>query len=169
MSRLIPEKQARRMIRKPIVNDVEAMRALINDSAELGKMLFRPAVELYEHLRDFLVYELDGRVVGCCALHVYWKDIAEVRSLAVEAGLRGRGIGKELVRAALEEARRLGVMRVFALTLETKFFAAIGFEQVPHDDLPLKVWTDCVKCPRKDCCDETAMIYNLNPVVPPPS
>ncbi|MBN2211450.1 MAG: N-acetyltransferase [Sedimentisphaerales bacterium] len=162
MSRLDPDKQARLMIRKPLVSDVEAIRELINDSAELGKMLFRPAAELYEHLRDFHVYEQDGRVVGCCALHVYWKDLAEVKSLAVESQLRGKGIGKTLVRAALEEAGRLGVGRVFALTLETKFFENLGFERVDFDALPLKVWTDCVKCPRKDCCDETALIYSLS-------
>src|SRR5689334_576362 len=96
------------MIRPATIHDVPRMQEIINSHAELGKMLFKSYAQLYESLRDFAVYELDGNVVGCTALAILWNDLSEVRSLAVDDKYRGRGIGSDLVRWCISEARRLG-------------------------------------------------------------
>jgi amino-acid N-acetyltransferase len=132
-------------------------------------MLFKSYAQIYEGLRDFAVYEIestDGRqVVGCVALAVLWADLAEVRSLAVDDRFRGRGIGTRLAEWCIAEARRLGIRKLMALTYEQRFFEKLGFEVVPKDTLPLKVWSDCVQCPKRDGCDEIAMVLEL-PDVP---
>src|SRR5579871_2444702 len=99
------------MIRPANINDVPRIQEIINSHAELGKMLFKSYGQLYESLRDFGVFEEDGEVVGCVALTIIWADLSEVRSLAVDDTCRGRGIGKQLVQWAIDEARRLGIAR----------------------------------------------------------
>jgi amino-acid N-acetyltransferase len=164
----------RTMIRPATIHDIPRIQEIISSHAELGKMLFKSLAQLYESLRDFAVYELDaeandfrvapGLVVGCTALSVLWADLAEVRSLAVDEDYRGRGIGRRLVEWAADEARRLQIRRIMALTYEQAFFEKLGFEVVQKESLPLKVWSDCVRCPKKDNCDEIAMVRNLRDV-----
>jgi amino-acid N-acetyltransferase len=149
------------LTRNATMADVPAIHGLITYHAELGRMLFRSHADLYEHLRDFFVYEQDGRVIGCCAVELVWRDLAEVKSLAVEEAHRGRGIGAGLVTAALAEAKRLRITRLFALTRDPEFFHRFGFETVSKESLPHKVWTDCVRCPVQDRCDEVAMLCIL--------
>ena len=144
------------MIRIATVHDVPRICDIINAHAERGRMLFKSYAQLYEDLRDFAVVERDGDIVGCCALTIIWADLAEVRSLAVDAKFMGKGIGRELVKWSVDEARRLHIRRLFALTYEQGFFAKLGFEVVEKDTLPLKVWSDCVRCPKRDGCDEIA-------------
>jgi amino-acid N-acetyltransferase len=135
-------------------------------------MLFRSHAELYEALRDFFVAEesaqgakggegVSGRVLGVCALEIVWGDLAEVRSLAVDPAHQGKGIGQALTRGVIEEAQRLGIARVFALTYEQRFFEKLGFQVVDKSALPLKVWSVCVKCPKRDGCDEIAMVRTV--------
>jgi amino-acid N-acetyltransferase len=152
------------MIRLATIHDVPAMQAIINSHAELGRMLFKSYAELYENLRDFAVYEIDGEVVGCTALAIIWADLAEVRSLAVEMNHQGRGIGRRLVEWCIAEARRLQIRRIMSLTYEQAFFEKLGFVTVPKESLPLKVWSDCVRCPKRDGCDEIAMVRELSDV-----
>jgi len=162
------------MIRPATIHDVPRIQEIINSHAELGRMLFRSLAQLYESLRDFAVYEIDGeiidgraasgRVVGCTALSVIWADLAEVRSLAVDEEYRARGIGRRLVEWAADEARRLQIRRLMCLTYERAFFEKLGFEIVAKDNLPLKVWSDCVRCPKRDDCDEIAMVRVLHDV-----
>ena len=146
--------------------DVPFIHRLITHHAELNRMLFRSHPDLYEHLRDFFVCVEPGgtgaRLVGCAALELVWRDLAEIKSLAVDESLRGKGIGRRLVGATLEEGRRLGLARVFALTREQTFFERLGFHVVPRESLPHKVWTDCVRCPLQENCDETAMVIDLH-------
>lgn len=149
------------MIRSARLTDVPAIQAIVNSHAERGKMLFKNFAQLYEALRDFAVYELDGRVVGCVAVTIIWADLAEVRSLAVAREHIGKGIGKQLVNWCIDEARRLGIRKLMSLTYEEAFFAKLGFVTVNKDTLPLKVWTDCVRCPKRDGCDEIAMVREL--------
>jgi amino-acid N-acetyltransferase len=99
--------------------------------------------------------------MGAGALEIVWADLAEVRSLAVDPAAQGRGVGRALVEAIVEEARRLKIQRVFALTYEEKFFAKLGFVTVEKAALPLKVWSACIKCPKRDGCDEIAMVRVL--------
>jgi amino-acid N-acetyltransferase len=162
------------MIRPATIHDVPRIQEIISSHAELGKMLFKSLAQLYESLRDFAVYEIDaerhdgrmssGRVVGCTAISVLWADLAEVRSLAVDEDYRGRGIGRRLVEWCAEEAGRLQIRRMMTLTYERAFFEKLGFEVVPKESLPLKVWSDCVRCPKKDNCDEIAMVRELRDV-----
>ncbi|MGC9259586.1 MAG: N-acetyltransferase [Phycisphaerae bacterium] len=158
------------MIRHAMVTDVPPIAGLIAQYARHGKMLFRSHAELYETLRDFLVYEAADsdaetpkRIIGVCALEIVWADLAEIKSLAVEAGFQGRGIGGQLVEAVIQEALALRIQRVFALTYEQRFFTKRGFHVVAKSTLPLKVWSDCVQCPKRDGCDEIAMVRELMP------
>ena len=152
--------------RPATVGDVPAIAALIAQFAQTGRMLFRSHAELYEAVRDFQVAEEGGSIVGVCALEVVWADLAEVRSLAVAPASQGRGVARALVNAVIEEAGRLRVQRVFALTYEEKFFAKLGFVTVEKAALPLKVWSACIKCPKRDGCDEIAMVRILQGNVP---
>jgi amino-acid N-acetyltransferase len=124
-------------------------------------MLFRSHAELYESLREFVVAEDAGEVVGICALEIVWADLAEVRSLAVHPGRQGKGIGRRLVEAVVEEARRLEVQRLFTLTYEQAFFERLGFAVVDKAALPTKVWSVCIKCPKRHGCDEIAMVRTI--------
>jgi amino-acid N-acetyltransferase len=149
------------MIRKAIIPDVKEMHRLLLDYARDGLLLSRSLAELYEMLRDFYVFEVDGRVVGTAALNICWEDLAELRSLAVHPDYNGRGAGKELVQACLDEARRLGIRRVFALTYKQEFFEKLGFEVIEKSQLPHKIWGDCMKCAKFPDCDEIAMAIEL--------
>ena len=135
-----------------------AIQKLVAHFAARGELLPRTLNELYQHLRDFFVCELDGEVVGICALSVYWEDLAEVRSLAVQEAHGGKGLGAALVNTCLEEATDLGVRRVFALTYRPGFFEKLGFRSIDKRELPQKIWKDCIKCAKFACCDETALI-----------
>jgi amino-acid N-acetyltransferase len=152
------------MIRPATIYDVPQIQKIINSHAELGKMLFKSLAQLYEDLRDFGVYEEDGQVLGCVGVTIIWADLAEVRSLAVDAGHVGRGIGRKLVEWTIAEARRLHIRRLMALTYEQRFFEKAGFEVVSKESLPMKVWSDCVACPKREGCDEIAMVKVLEDV-----
>jgi amino-acid N-acetyltransferase len=149
------------MIRPATIHDVPRMHEIVNSHAELGKMLFKSYAELYEHLRDFAVFERDGQVVGTTALAIIWADMAEIRSLAVDVAHQGHGIGRGLVEWTVAEARRLGIRKIMSLTYEQRFFEKLDFVVVAKESLPLKVWSDCVKCPKRDGCDEIAMVREL--------
>ena len=156
------------MMRSATIHDVPRIQEIICAHAELGKMLFKSYAQLYEDLRDFGVYETEGGdVVGCAALTIIWADLAEVRSLAVDEEYRGKGIGRKLVEWTVEEARRLGIRRLMALTYEQMFFERLGFDVVAKEALPLKVWSDCVRCPKRDGCDEIAVVRVLQDVEAP--
>ena len=145
-------------VRGAKITDARAIYALINSYAERDKMLFRSMADIYENLQAFTVAELDGNVVGCCALQIIWSDLAEIRSLAVDETNTEKGIGKMLVAAAIDQAAKLGLPRVFALTLNPDFFQKLGFKVIEKDALPMKVWSDCAKCPKQQNCDEIAVI-----------
>jgi amino-acid N-acetyltransferase len=148
-------------IRSAKISDVKAIHALINSYAERDRMLFRSVADIYENLQCFNVAGLDGSVVGCCALEIVWSDLAEIKSQAVDESNREKGIGRMLVAAAAEQAAALGVPRVFALTLEPDFFLKSGFEIVEKETLPMKVWSDCARCPKQQNCDEIAVIKSV--------
>jgi len=149
-------------IRKAHVEDVETIYRLIKAASMSGAVLARPVAELYETVRDFHVYQDERAMVrGCCALHVTWSDLAELRSLVVDEAHRGQGVGTALVRACIEEARRLRVRRVFALTSSVGFFTNLGFVVIDKHELPHKVWADCTRCVKFPDCDETPVLYHV--------
>lgn len=151
-------------LRDAHVADVPAMASVLNDYAERGLMLHRSQSELYDRVRDFRVAAAEGRILGVAGLRVMWANLAEVYALAVAPDARGAGLGRKLVGAAIELARALGIRRVFALTYERAFFERCGFEVVDRRTLPLKVWGECVRCPKHEACDEIAMVYTLDDV-----
>jgi amino-acid N-acetyltransferase len=128
-------------------------------------MLSRSREFLSEHVRDYVVAE-DGAFVGCCALAVLTRDLAEIRSLAVRPETSGRGVGKALVDACVEQARTLGLRRVFALTLVPEFFERCGFTLISLGRLPEKSAAECPVCPKRFACDEQAMLMNLDGTKP---
>ena len=149
-------------IRSAKISDVKAIYSLISDHAEQDKMLFRSMADIYENLQTFTVAEQNGDIVGCCALQIIWSDLAEIKSLAVDESKKGTGIGKALVEAAAEKAQKLGLPKIFALTLEPIFFEKAGFEVVTKESLPMKVWSDCARCPKQQNCDEIAVVKTVN-------
>jgi amino-acid N-acetyltransferase len=148
-------------VRSAKITDAKAIYSLINSYAEENKMLFRSMADIYENLQSFTVVELNGKVVGCCALQVIWSDLVEIKSLAVDEANTNKGVGKSLVAAAIEKAVQLGAPRVFALTLYPDFFQKLGFEVIQKDKLPMKVWSDCAKCSKQQNCDEIAVIKTM--------
>jgi amino-acid N-acetyltransferase len=150
------------MVRKARIDDVKVIFKFIEGFAVKGDMLHRPVSEIYNTLRDFYVYEVNGVILGTCALHVCWEDLAEVRSLAVDERAKEKGIGKALINACIEDAKTLGVTKLFALTYKEGYFKKMGFEIIDMKILPHKIWTDCVKCVKFPECDETAVMLILS-------
>ncbi|MGE5328516.1 MAG: N-acetyltransferase [Deltaproteobacteria bacterium] len=148
-------------IRKAKISDVEAIHSLINQYAGEGVMLPKPRMALYENLRDFIVAEEDGTVLGVGALHIIWEDLAEIRSLAVDRNSCKKGIGKKIVSELISEAKELGICEIFTLTYKLEFFEKCGFIKIDKEDLPKKVWKDCINCAKFPNCDENAMINKI--------
>jgi amino-acid N-acetyltransferase len=170
---------------KAQINDAQAIHDLINLYAQRGDMLPRTIGEVYENLRDFFVVRAElepvaalssdaieaprpgedgtgqGNFLGCAALHIVWSDMAELKSLAVPEDVQSRGVGSLLVRAAVEEARSIGLQRVFALTYRPAFFERLGFVQADVMTLPRKVWNECYRCPKFPSCNEIALTLDL--------
>ena len=118
------------MVRKAKLSDVKYIYKLILHFSRLGDVLPRPIIELYEHVRDFFVYEERDLIVGACALHICWEDLAEIRSLVVSEEYQGKGIGVQLVKACIEEAKVLEIPKIFALTRVPEFFEKLGFRRI---------------------------------------
>jgi amino-acid N-acetyltransferase len=153
------------LIRKARIGDVKWIHSMMKRFAEQGEILPRSLSELYDHLRDFFVCideeKGSAKLLGTCAMHICWEDIAEIRSLAVLPEYQEKRIGTELVDACLSEAVTLGIYKLFVLTYEPKFFEKFGFSQIDKAMLPHKIWADCLKCVKFPDCDETAMIITL--------
>ena len=150
------------LLRNANVKDVKNIHAALLEGAGQGVILPRSLSQLYNHSREFVVLEEeDGTFLGCSSLSIIWEDLAEVPSLYVVAEARGRGLGRKLVEACIDEARRLGIIKVFALTYQEAFFRCMGFEVVGKDTLPQKIWADCIHCVKFPDCDEIAMQRTL--------
>jgi len=150
------------MIRKAGIYDVTQIHALINYFAKQDVMLARSLNELYENIRDFWVFEDQKKVVACAALHVCWQDLAEIKSVAVAPIRQKMGIGKHLVVTCIEEAKDMGVKKVFVLTYKPAFFKQFGFTKTTTRALPHKIWAECIHCPKFPDCKETAMVKSLS-------
>ncbi|HXQ27495.1 MAG TPA: N-acetyltransferase [Candidatus Acidoferrales bacterium] len=149
--------------RNAALPDVERIHAIIQPYADEGTLLPRSMPELCENVRDFIVAEEDGRIAGCGALHLYGTHLAEIRSIAVSSQSKGHGVGRSLVNALMEEARRHTVSCVCLFTRIPDFFGRLGFEVARRQDLPDKIYKDCVHCPKLTDCDEIAMVMGKVP------
>ena len=148
-------------IRKAELRDVPELYRLINDYAKEHLLLPRTLTDLYEKVWEFTVAEEDGNLLGCGALKFYNQEIAEVRSLCVDRGLKRRGIGQKLTEVLLEEADRFGLKTVFALTVAPQFFSKLGFRETSRERFPTKVWRDCLRCELYNACNEKAVSLDL--------
>jgi amino-acid N-acetyltransferase len=148
-------------IRKATISDIKAIHRLVNEFAKRGEMIPRSLNDLYENIRDICVCEDRGELLGVCALHILWEDLAEIRSLSVKPASQRTGIGRRLVNSCVKEAEKLGIKRIFALTYHADFFAKIGFATIDKAELPQKIWGECLRCPKFPECDETAVIRVL--------
>ncbi len=147
-------------LRPAHMGDVRTIHTLLQDFADQGLLLPRSISSLYDQLRDFIVYDEDG-IQGVCALHISWDNLAEIRSLAVVGKMQGQGIGARLVRSCLDEANSLEISRVFVLTYQAEFFRKLGFIDIDKRELPHKIWSDCLHCPKFPDCDEESLIWTL--------
>jgi amino-acid N-acetyltransferase len=144
------------------MGDVKQIYGLLQYFAEKDLLLGRSLSSLYDQLRDFKVVvnsDEDQQIVGACSLHICWDNLAEIRSLAVAEKYQGRGFGSELVKASLAEAETLGISRIFTLTYQPNFFKGFGFQNIDKTELPHKVWSDCIHCPKFPDCNEEALIW----------
>ena len=152
------------IIRKARIKDVPQIFKLVNQMARLkNNLLPRSMSELYEHVRDFVVAVDDERVIGTCSLHIFWEDLAEVRSLAVDLEYQGQGWGDQLTKIIIEDAHDLGMLRLFTLTTIPVFFERFGFRTGTKEELPQKTWSECFRCPKFTECDETALLLDIAP------
>ena len=141
--------------------DVQTMVRIIAHYAAQGLMLPRSHQALEDALPGYLVADHDGEVIGCGGLDQYSNDTAEIYGLATAPENVVRGTGTTIVEALIEKARSEKISQVFAMTLAPAFFEKMGFRTVEHKDVPLKVWKDCVACPKYGNCDEIAMVLDL--------
>lgn len=150
-------------VRKARLADIPALLELINGYAANGIMLPRTEFEMSENIRDFTVANSGSRLLGCGALHFYSPTSGEVRSLAVDPDIKTRGVGRRIVEGLELEALENNLHALFAFTYVPAFFRKLGFREVERGELPLKVWKDCVRCPKFQCCDEIAVVKALRP------
>lgn len=148
-------------IEKAKIKDGLKIQKIINMYAKEGKMLERSLLEIYESIRDFFVYKRKGKIIGVVALTICWEDLAEIRSLAVVRTELDKSIGKKLVVECIKEAKKLEVKKIFVLTYIPEYFYKFGFKKVNRDDLPHKIWKDCIKCSKFPDCNEVPMIKEI--------
>ncbi|MDS1271930.1 amino-acid N-acetyltransferase [Lipingzhangella sp. LS1_29] len=133
-------------VRRARTRDVGRIRELIGTFESDRRMLAKSAVQLYEDIQEFWVADTQDReVVGCGALHVLWEDLGEVRTVAVDPCVQGRGVGHRIVAELLRTARMLGVRRVFCLTFETAFFGKHGFEPIQGTPVSARVYAELLR------------------------
>jgi len=152
------------VIRNARVRDVPQIFKLVNAMARLkNNLLPRSMSELYEHVRDFFVAVDGEQIIATCSLHIYWEDLAEVRSLAVDLNYQGQGWGDRLMKVTIAHGDELGLLRLFTLTTIPAFFERFDFVAATREQLPQKTWSECFKCTKFTECDETALLLDLAP------
>ena len=149
--------------RKARLPDAVRINQLIGGYSHDGTLLPRSLAEICENVRDFVVCEQQGEIVGCGALHLYGMHLTEVRSICVEPGHKGKGAGRSLLEALLAEAGQHDVSCVCLFTRIPEFFAHFGFRMARREELPDKIYKDCINCPRLHACDEIAMVRGVLP------
>jgi amino-acid N-acetyltransferase len=149
-------------LRGATLADVPAIERLVAPYVATGDLLPRSNYDLCRHIKEYVVIpDGDGQLVACGSLKIYSADLGEIAAIAVRQDHQDRGLGRAIVNALIEEGQRLGLSEVFGLTRQPGFFSRLGFQAVEKDRFPLKVWADCARCPRRDCCDEVAVSLRL--------
>ncbi len=147
---------------KPTLEDIPKMQKLIEPEVKEGIILPRSDDEVATNIRSYFTAKDDDKLIGFTALHIHSQNLAEIRSLIVDRAYRGKGIGKELIKQAILEAKILKVKKIFTLTYEKGFFEKMGFSEIAKELLPEhKIWADCIKCKHFPICNEIALIKEL--------
>jgi amino-acid N-acetyltransferase len=147
---------------KAILSDVKHMQDLVLPEVATGIILHRSDDEISTNIRSYILAKDADTLVGFVALHIHAVNLAEVRSLIVDKSTRGKGVGAQLVKKSIIDAKKLGVKKVFTLTYQKEFFEKLNFKEIPKESLPEhKIWADCIKCKHFPICDEIALIINL--------
>lgn len=150
------------MAEKAKIEHAKDIHKLVNFYAERGFMLPRSLNEIYENVRDYWVYIDADKLIGTAALHIVgWNDLGEIKSLAVDAEFHKKGIGKKLINACVEEAKKLGLKKIFVLTFVPDFFKKMGFVETDKKEFPHKIWAECCNCPKFPDCKEVALIKEV--------
>ena len=156
-----PVDAAAPVLRAACLDDVAEMSALLGRYARQGLLLPRTETQICRNVREFIVAEDELGVAGCGALRLYSPELAEIGALAVQEHWQGAGLGRRIVETLLEQARVLGVRRVFALTLQEGFFHRLGFSTVQVSEFPQKVASDCAACAKRASCIEIAVAIDI--------
>ncbi len=150
------------VIIKPTLDDIDEMQALVKPEVDGGIILERTESEMANTIRSYTIAKIDGRIIGFCALHIHSKVLGEIRSLIVASEYRAHGVGKALVKEAIDEGRALGLKEILSLTYRRDFFEKLGFVEILKEKIPdSKIWLDCIKCKHFPVCDEISLILNL--------
>jgi amino-acid N-acetyltransferase len=150
------------MINKAKIENAKGIQKLITFYAEKDFMLPRSLNEIYENIRDYWIWQENDKILGCAAMHVVgWNDLGEIKSLAVDAEYHKKGIGKKLITSCLEEAKNLGIKKVFVLTFIPDFFKKLEFVEIDKKEFPHKIWAECCNCPKFPDCKEVALVKTI--------
>ena len=150
------------LIRQAKSTDVNEIYTLIKENSDNGLMLPRSRYKIFSRLQGFVVVEDENQqIIGCGALVILWGDLAEIQSLVIAPQKQGMGYGKRVVEFLIKKTAALNIPKVLTLTYQVDFFAKLGFTIIDKDSIPRKMWGECLECPKLECCDETAMIYNI--------
>lgn len=148
---------------KAKISDIADMQTLVADEVEKGVILFRSEDEIANNIRSYVLAKDRTKLVGYTALHVHSKKLAEVRSLVVHEDYRGKDIGADMVKFAINEAKELGIEEeILSLTYVPEFFKKLGFKEINKESIPdHKIWADCIKCIHFPVCNEVALVYSM--------
>jgi N-acetylglutamate synthase-like GNAT family acetyltransferase len=149
-------------VRRARSGDAAAIAELNNRFADEGQMLRRSPEVIALAIDDYVVVQhVNGDLMACGALKEYSPSVAEVAAIAVSKAAHGKGLGRAIVTAVEDLARKRGIYDVFALTLQPEFFAAIGYQRVDRARYPEKIRRDCLSCARRFACNEICFAKNL--------
>jgi len=144
------------------LQDIKSMQELVKPEVENGTILARSDDEISTNIRSYILAKNDDLLLGFGAVHFHTPTLAEVRSLIVSPKTRGKGVGKNIVKNLLLDAKKYGAQKIFTLTYKRSFFESLGFQEIPKEDLPAnKIWADCIKCKFFPICDEIALIQTI--------
>lgn len=148
---------------KAKISDIADMQTLVADEVEKGVILFRSEDEIANNIRSYVLAKDGVKLVGYMALHVHSKKLAEVRSLVVHEDYRGKDIGADMVKFAINEAKELDIEEeILSLTYVPEFFKKLGFKEINKESIPdHKIWADCIKCIHFPVCNEVALVYSM--------
>ena len=158
-----PAKQPKFVVREATLDDVGGIYRLLRHYSEQGVLLPRAESDIYHSIREFLVIEQESEIIACAALQIFTRQLGEVRSLAIAPNYAGQGLGSKMVNAIEQDAIKLGLTKLMALTYEVRFFNRAGYNVVDMAVLPEKVWGACINCHKFRNCDEIAVLKQLDP------